>query len=292
MKLPLRFLLAVLVLLTPLVPAPVYFAQADDVEIKPDSSAASEAVVKRLQRQYAAAREKKSSSEVITVLDEILAFHNPEFFELAQEALKYKATSDDVKEVRGEASDLGIRKPKEIKAMVSRREEDVQTRAAGILANIGGEEAGPLLHKTFRNKTLRREKPRVCAALIFAMGKIAYVKGEKDIESEFRQFADKEVMKASVRYFGQIKCKRLDVVRALCECLEPPEPVDVDTAANPPASYWAARWESWLHIRRDVAWSLKEITGVEFKPGEGDTPGDGQRALEYVKKNAKRLGLK
>jgi hypothetical protein len=281
-------------LLVPLALAssPALCAQADDVEIVEDTSTATPQTVERLLAQHAGARASKLATEVIAVLEQMLEFHNPEFFDAAKESLKYRASGDDVKEVRREAADLGIRKPKEIKAMVARREAEVQVLAVGVLANIGGDKVGALLHKTFRSKPLRKTKPRVTAALIFAMGKVVYLGAEKEIETEFRRFADREIMKASVRYFGQIKSKRLGVVRALCECLEPPEPVDVNAASNPPAGYWAARWESWIYIRRDVAWSLKEITGVDFKPGEGDKPGDGQRALEYVKKNAKRLGLK
>ena len=63
-------------------------------------------------------------------------------------------------------------------------------------------------------------------------------------------------------------------------------------ANNPPASYWAAQWEIWSWTRRDVTWTLKQITGQVFQPAEGEHPSDCKKALDYVKEHKRELGLK
>ena len=66
----------------------------------------------------------------------------------------------------------------------------------------------------------------------------------------------------------------------------------INDASNPPAAFWASMWEQWNWTRRDVTWSLKQITGQVFQPAEGDHPSDAHKALEYVKAHKKELGLK
>jgi hypothetical protein len=290
MKFPPRSILVVVVALSPLGVTPS--AQADSVELKPEIGHAEDAVVERLVQLHETAVASKDASEVKAVLEEMLAFDNPEFFAAGKDALQYRASAVDLKIVRQEAADLGLRSPKDIQELVALREGDVQVLGAGVLGNVGGEDAGPLLHKTLRNKKLRREKPRVVAALIGAMGQLGYGKALGDVEDEYRAYSDKEVMRAAIRFFGQTKCKSLDIARALANDLDPPEPSNVDAASNPPASYWAARWESWLYVRRDVAWALKEITGQYFRPADDPNPSESAQALRYIEENAKRLGLK
>ena len=267
-------------------------AQADSVELTAEIGPAPEEVVARLLRQHEAALAEKTAAPLVAVLEEMAGFDNPEFFDAGKAALKFKASAADVKAAKSEAADLGLRKPKDIKELVARREADVQCLGAAVVGNIGGPNAGPLLHGLFKNKTLRRDKPRVAAALIGAMGAIGYLKAQPDVEAEYRAYSDREVMKAAVRFFGETKCKSLSIARTLAGDLDAPEPADVDGAANPPASYWSARWDSWMYVRRDVAWALKEITGQQFRPADPPNASDSAKALEYIKANAKRLGLK
>ncbi|MEW6072853.1 MAG: hypothetical protein AB1726_09725 [Planctomycetota bacterium] len=266
--------------------------QADDVEVKAELKHASDEVVARFLQRYEAALQAKDSAGVVTVLQEMLGYDNAELLPAGEDALRYKASAEDVRAVKQEAADLGIRKPAEIKAMVARRESDVQVLGVAIVANVGGEKAGPTLHQMFKNKALRKEKPRVAAALIAGMGQVRYEKVLAEVEDEYRAYANREVMKAAIRYFGQTECKSLAVARMLAGDLDAPEPTDVDAASNPPASYWQARWEAWNFVKRDVAWALKRITGQDFRPAEDPNPGDGAKALKYIEENAKRLGLR
>ena len=45
-------------------------------------------------------------------------------------------------------------------------------------------------------------------------------------------------------------------------------------------------------FRRDVSWSLKQITGQVFEPAGGEHSGDTQKALDYIEKHKRELGLK
>ena len=68
--------------------------------------------------------------------------------------------------------------------------------------------------------------------------------------------------------------------------------MDVDSPDNPAAAYWATRWEMWAVIRRDVSWSLKQITGQVFVPAGGEHSGDTKKAIDYIKAHKRELGLK
>ena len=105
-------------------------------------------------------------------------------------------------------------------------------------------------------------------------------------------FRTPALMKACTRYFGQIKSKDKSTVRMLCEMLTGPQPADVDDPSNPPASYWVARWKTWSIVRRDVMWSLEQITGQKFYAEDSERAGDSAKALKYVRDHGKRLGIK
>ncbi len=267
-------------------------AAQDRVGLEKEATSAGEETVERLVLLYADAVKSKEATKVMGVLDQMLEYDNPEFFDAAKGAMSYKLTSQDKKAVKRECADEGIRKPRTIQQRIAERECEVQVMAAGLLSNIGDPKSGALLHKTLKSKKIATEKPVLCGAVIAALGKMGYRKAEKDVEPHFRSNANKETMKAAVRYFGQIKTTNFDIVRALCVYLDPPEPSNVDDPNNPPSGYWMAQWEVWSHAARDVTWALKEITGQEFRAGYGDNPSDSAKALKYVKDNKKRLGLK
>ena len=100
-----------------------------------------------------------------------------------------------------------------------------------------------------------------------------------------------KIARACVRYFGRLPTRRLEHAEKLCELLDSPQPGSVDSPTNPPASYWEALWETWNWMRRDVTWSLQQITGEVFRPAEGEHPSDREKALEYVRSHKERLGL-
>ncbi len=81
-----------------------------------------------------------------------------------------------------------------------------------------------------------------------------------------------------LRLFAKGKEKR--AFRLLVDHLDEPRPSDVNSASNPPASWWEKRWKAWHYWRGDVKAALREITGVEFS------------RAEFYKKWARRMGRK
>lgn len=254
---------------------------------------AEPAELKRLLKEHAAAEKTGDASKVAQSLQKLSGYGNEELVTPGLDGLKYRATKVDKAAAKQEAAELGLRDKKELERILQERETQVQAAAARLLGNFPKNKKVPgALVKAFNDKKTRKARPKVTAAAIHSLGKLGYRKVERDIYSEFKKNNQEDVARACVRYFGMIKTTDKSIVRTLCAELSAPEPGNVDSATNPPASYWAARWKSWNAIRRDVSWSLKEITGQVFKPAEGDHPGDTKKALDYVKKHAKRLGLK
>jgi hypothetical protein len=72
-----------------------------------------------------------------------------------------------------------------------------------------------------------------------------------------------KMVRACVRYFGLLKEKRS--VSYLIEEVDQPAPKDPNSGSNPGEAYWKKRHDTWVIIRPDVLWALKEITGVEHE---------------------------
>lgn len=262
-------------------------------EAEPEITLASEAQVKALIARHTDAVETRDAMQLGGVVAAMSAHNNPEFLPLALQAVLYKATTHDKRESKRQANELGTPSKKDVDDLIALRESEVQVAGAHVLANFAEEKKVPrALMKLYGDKKVRKDKPLVTAAAIRALGEIGYSKAAKDIARELDQARTKEVAGAAVRFFGQVKTTDYSIVRKLCELLTPPEPGSVDAASNPPASYWAAKWEVWSWTRREVTWTLKEITGQVFRPAEGEHPSDTRKALKYIKANKRKLGLR
>jgi len=84
-----------------------------------------------------------------------------------------------------------------------------------------------------------------------------------EIESHFKKAQQPETMKACVRYFGDMVM--LDKVKMLIPWVEAPQPANVNSPTNPPASYWRRLNEIWSEIKETVWYSLETMTGKDFK---------------------------
>ena len=84
-----------------------------------------------------------------------------------------------------------------------------------------------------------------------------------EIESIFKKQTHPEAMAAAARYFGDLVMK--DKVKLLVPWVEAPQPASVNSATNPPASYWKRMWEIWDGMKHAVWYSLESITGKDFK---------------------------
>jgi hypothetical protein len=238
------------------------------------------------------ARSRGDAVVVSEVLQAMAAHDNAEFFKPASRALAYEAGRADQEAAKVEAEELGLTNSSDKRALLAERETLVVAAAARLIANHPAKRAGPVLLKAFKDGDMRRLRPKAAAALVATLGALGFEQAEKDVRREFNAFREPEIVRACVRYFGQIKSKDMATVRALCEMLSGPQPADVDDPSNPPAAYWIARWKTWSAVRRDIMWAVKEITGQDFAAEDGDRPGDTAKALQYVRDHAKRLGIR
>ncbi|MDA1265288.1 MAG: HEAT repeat domain-containing protein [Planctomycetota bacterium] len=273
--------------------APLSLAQEVLDEEETEITSAPEADVKALLSRLKDAREEQDGMRIGEVLAAMSGHDNPEFLEAAIEEMAYKASTHDKRQAREQAKEMGTMSKKDIDIFTYLREAEVQIACAHVLANFP-EDKGALkaLLKAYKDKAVQKEKPTVMAAVIGALGRMGYRKLEKDMLGFVEKGKDKEIAQAAVRYFGQIKTTDYGIVRKLAEKLTPPQPAAVDDPNNPSGDYWAAQWEVWSWTRRDVTWTLKQITGQVFQPAEGEHAGDTKKALDYIKQNKRELGLR
>jgi len=264
-----------------------------DPEQEVEVTTASAAEVELLLEAHERARGEKDGARLAELLAEMSGHDNPEFEPLALAGLKYKASAADKHAAKQLGQELGTTSRKDIEELIAEREARVQAAAAHVLANHPENDAVLIaLGRAFKDKRLRKDKPSVVAALIFAFGRLRHGKVEEEVVKELSRPATKEVARACVRYLGQLPTRDFGTVRKLCELLEPPQPASVDSATNPPAEFWASAWETWSWTRRDVTWALKQITGQVFRPAEGEHESDYLAAIAYIEEHREELGLK
>jgi hypothetical protein len=99
----------------------------------------------------------------------------------------------------------------------------------------------------------------------------------------FRKQLHPEIMKACAHYFGDMKL--VETVDMLVFWYEAPQPANVNSGTNPPASYWKRMWEIWSEIKDAVKYALENITGKSF-----DTKRDWENWTRTLE--AERMGVK
>jgi hypothetical protein len=254
--------------------------EGDDEEVK--IGPASKEIVKKLLADYRKAVNTKEGGQIRAALEAMQPYDNEAFKAPALKEMKYKASSADKKVVALRARKKNVRKQKYRLKMVFEFEQSVQIAAVTILSRHKDKDVGSALRKLFSNKQVQDDKQALHAHVILAMGSIGYTKLWKEIESEFKRFRNKDVMKAAVRYFGMTKEKR--VAKMLCAHIEEPMPGNVNSGTNPPASYWKVRWEAWNNMKDDVVWALEQITGETFTTNK--------QARDWVGDHANKHGYK
>lgn len=253
---------------------------------------ATPAQVARALEDWEAAEDEGDGYGLALALEEMVGFANEEFLEPALAGLEYRATRTDKARAREEAAEAGERGRDAIARLVREREEAVQVAAAQVLATAAGEEAPKKLLRALRDRDVQAHKPRLVAAALDALGLLGSSEGMDTARRLLDAFEDRRSAAAAIRYIGRVGTEDLGVVLRLCRLLDPPQPEWVDDPNNPPASYWEARWRVWQGVRRDLTWALRELTGETFLCAEGERAGEVERAVDYVKNNAERLGLR
>jgi len=184
--------------------------------------------------------------------------------------------------------------PAELKKLLTDRRLPVAAAAAEALGSQGDKTSIPLLVRIAaadtKDKGFYKDAP-VKAAAVEALGRLGDVKSFKviidlaeanRIEPTVRGQHQKLIVKACVRYFGLTKAK--GSVSYLIDEVDQPVPKDPNSGTNPGEEYWKARHDTWVVIRPDVIWALKEITGLEHE--------NGRRWKKWFDEEGKKAGMK
>ena len=162
--------------------SPLATAQEVLDEQEAELTTASEQDAKAYLARYEDAVESQDGMRVAEALAPMTAHDNPEFLEAALDSIKYRASKVDKRAAKTQAQELGTVSKKEIDGLTFLREEEVQLAAATVLANFPeGGKATKALNKAYKDKSLRKDKPRAFAAVIRSLGKLGYDKLGKDM---------------------------------------------------------------------------------------------------------------
>lgn len=148
---------------------------------------------------------------------------------------------------------------KVLSPLLTRGEHPVRRRAAEAMGLMRTKKAIPHLEKAMRSQKNRGEAD-IMDALGSSIGLCADPK-KSVFKSHGRNFesGSKELKRAIVLMFGHARDRAS--LPLLAKWLEAPKPENPDSASNPPASYWKARYMEWNFIKKRVKWAIWNITG-------------------------------
>ncbi|MEZ5979115.1 MAG: hypothetical protein R3F34_12940 [Planctomycetota bacterium] len=274
---------------------------------------ATEAELQELFDDFEAARRSKEQAKVRAVLVRMAGFTNEELCEAVEDGLGYKASKKDVADAKAEAEALDMKDKETIQRLVDVRIAEVVSAAADLAVSIGTEKSADLLVDAIGDRKINTNTPAITAVVAGLsrhpqlgpaaddeVKEILYSIGAHDLDGDKFPQSPKEVKgydevgkySAAIRYFGARKSKDLAVVLYLAEMLRPPHPVSPDSPDNPPQAYWEKRHTSWMRYKRDVVWTLREITGQTWKAAHDDEGGQCEEAIVWIHEHAKDLDLK
>ncbi len=170
-----------------------------------------------------------------------------------------------------------------LKLARSDRAKTVRQEATIALGNQPAKQARGALNMLLKKTSITSE-PNVTAAIVKAYGGGSYRdKDYKTFKSMFeRSLADQRCVAAQIaiiELFG--KQQEIQAAEYLARHIDAPEPVNVDSASNPPASYWEARYKNWQKWRQRLKETLYQISGQRF--------GTSKEAGVWLRKNRRAL---
>lgn len=153
---------------------------------------------------------------------------------------------------------------KDLEKLVNHVAPEVRLVAVKALASQEGKKVGPKLLSVVTSKA-NDDHSEIVAAAIGGLRrqKFDHPAVMKELESLFRKQLDTLVMKECARYFGDLK--KLDAFNMMLFWVEAPQPANVNSGSNPPASYWKRMWEIWDGIKEAVWVALYDMTGKTFR---------------------------
>lgn len=141
----------------------------------------------------------------------------------------------------------------------------LRRRAAELLGNQPAADAGKEIRKLMKNGKVA-DQPTVMAELIRGLARTGYeTAGWSELEKLFeRDFqVDRAPLQEAILELVIAK-KEKAAVALLVRHIDEPKPDNPDSASNPPAEYWEARWKSWSIWKGKVREALFAVTGQRF----------------------------
>lgn len=153
---------------------------------------------------------------------------------------------------------------KPVSGLLKDRDPKVREAAARALGAIGDPDAVRPLLAAFRHP-LNEEAPAVREEAATALGRVSDRSLVSVVEKDFRS-GDQYTKRGLIVAFGVGRDYRAALL--LAENIARPQPGSVNSARNPPASYWQEKFKEWQYISPAVGWSLHQITGETFESAE------------------------
>lgn len=196
-----------------------------------------------------------------------------------------KATQDPaeliklLEELSGEGRHDAV--SKELTRFVRHRKVEVRLAALRLLGTQRDETAQKALLAVLKRG--RKFSPVEAEEAARSLGHTGYGKrGYQQLEELFYAEPHGKLRRAIVRTFGQQKEKQ--AVPLLIALLDQPKPGSVNSASNPPASYWQQTYKKWRLLNPAAVRALAEITGRRFVKAED--------AIAWVEAEGKKIGIK
>ncbi len=147
----------------------------------------------------------------------------------------------------------------------------VRIKAVGALLAQPERQVRKVAEKLLDQKRLR-EQGAIAGPLIKLL---TFYGAKKKLWKELqRNFLDFGTI-ARIEIIRSIAARRdFDALPLLLEHVDPPAPKDVHGVANPPASYWKKRWQSWQAFKPAIVDAFKALLGREFQASD--------RAKEWI----------
>jgi hypothetical protein len=162
---------------------------------------------------------------------------------------------------------------------------EIAIRSADALAERAGPKTATAMWRGGWLSPANRDRTTVRTSILRALGRMGTTLDAKqydEVESLWKKATSGETLSAIAEYFGSVKTDKRPL-RLLSEALDEPIATAVNSASNPPASYWEARWKMWKASQPAVQAALKSITGQTFESSA--------QAKDWFKKNEKEFGF-
>lgn len=273
---------------------------------------ATEEELRELLDDFRSAERSKEYAQVAAVLVRMAGFSNEELLDAAEKGLEYRPSRKDLDSAKEEAKALGMTDKDTVKRFADVRAAEVVAAAAEVVLAVGTEDSAGLLVDAIGDKKVNTNPPAI-GAVVDALARHPHLgeDADRDVKAilmtidahdlagddfpqapvEVKGYDEVGKYSAVIRYFGARKTRDFEVALYLAKLLRAPVPESPDSPDNPPQAYWEKRHGAWMKYKRDVVWTLREITGQTWKPGHDDEGGQAVEAVDWLYRHKQDLGF-